>query len=113
MNTNTIQNLISKIAESPRRESDEAFLGAYLTFQDRESYLAWRQQWREAYRAFSSQIREEKRAFKEAQREGSPGWDFFRTRHAQKATARGLLLLRKLSKLEAGRQMQEALETNG
>lgn len=89
---------------------DDPALQPFLTFADRESYLAWRAEWKEAYRDLSAYIRFLRKQFR------SEGSDHevvtVSLLYSNRALARTMLALRHASKVKAEALYQASKEAS-
>lgn len=95
-------------SRSKEKTSEDLAYQPFLTFEDRESYLDWRDEWRDGYETLSDRIRTNRKAWR------AEGSEHEIKRHVQlfrdRAFARAMLELRKASKRKAGELRRAAKE---
>jgi hypothetical protein len=82
-----------------------------ITFNSKETYLAWRAGWRSVYREISKSIRQTKIEIKNRSRERQYVGDLQRELIELRGRAKELLDLRKKAKVLAQQQYQAGLQT--
>ena len=93
----------------PSRVPSEAALDKFLTFTDRDGYLAWRADWRAEYKEISANIREMRAVWRA---EGSHHeFPLHSQLYEKRARARSMLTLRRASKIRVEQLYQEAKAT--
>ena len=111
MNAPTILELAALLAISPyetkdRLTADDPALRPFLTYTDRDSYLAWVASWKAQYRALSATIRAEKREWRAAGSNIPRPLQISRRDHTR--IARTALALRAAGKIDSWARAQAA-----
>lgn len=107
-----IYNLYATIPwrRSLEKAADDPVYQPFLTFEDREGYVAWRAEWRKLYAELSVAIREARKTWRA---EGSEHDSRLSSAlFTNRARARALLALRRASKVRAGELRAAAKEAS-
>lgn len=97
---------ISRWAVAATPEPSDDGIQKQLGFEDRDSYLVWRQEWRQVYAALSAHIREIRAQWRAEGSEHDPL--VHRALFNDRALARTMLALRAASKAKSGHLREEA-----